>query len=354
MRNILIVKRDKLGDLILASFLIREVKRLYPSCDVDLWVTAFTKIVHESNPAVRHCYTIQKVRGLHLTIFRDLYEQLRTLFQLRRTKYDLVLVAGGEYSPKAVRQIRFLKFRHSTAYCPEPMSNRYPQLTHPVASPRQELHEAQRILNLLRSYSPSISASCDIKDRPVVGWAHSVTSAAAAFQAKHKLTPRRYLVIGLGARKAKRQPNAGQVKRWAVWFAREYQLPVVLSYTPRISVDPGYPNDEELAMAIKGLCSDIILMGGSIHEAIGVIRDAYVAVVPDSGLMHAATTGQARVLGLFADPGNAPSPEQWGPVGDGCDVVVAAKTISDLPDEEIFSKLNALVHKHVQWSTVDL
>jgi len=119
-------------------------------------------------------------------------------------------------------------------------------------------------------------------------------------------------------------------------------------------VDPGYPNDEELAMAIKGLCSDILLMGGSVHEAIGVIRDACVAVVPDSGLMHAATTGQARVLGLFADPGNAPSPEQWGPVGDGCDVVVAAKTISDVPDEEIFSKLNALVHKNVQWSAVYL
>ena len=343
LKNILILKRDKLGDLILTSFLIDELARKYPDSKIDLWVSDFTKIVYEESPLIHRTYPIVRIRRVTVYAIYQIVKFLHVLGRLRSTHYDLVIVAGGEYSPRAIKQTRFLRFSKLLAYCPSSCCQLHRRLTHSVDPPPADMHEATRMINLLRSLGIDPSYNCLGSHRPSVAWSPVVDNAAKDFLLRASLLPGQYAVIGMGARKAKRQPTADQVIRWSLWFKTSLGLPVILSFTPRSSVDPGYPNDEQAALNARQRCPSLVLLGGSLEEAIGVIRLAKIAILPDSGLMHAATTGQTKVLGLFADTENSPSPNQWGPVGAGCLTLVAQDRISDISDSDVYKGVISLI-----------
>lgn len=343
LKNILILKRDKLGDLILTSFLIDELSKRYPDSNIDLWVSDFTKIVYESSLLIHRTYPIVRIRRVTIYAFFQMVKFLYVLGRLRFAHYDLVIAAGGEYSPRAIKQAGLLRSSNLLAYCPSSCRKLHRRLTHPVDPPPADMHEAARMTNLLRALGIDPSFNCLSSNRPSVAWSPVVEDAARDFLLGHSLLPGQYAVIGMGARKAKRQPTADQVVRWSLWFQTSLGLPVILSFTPRSSVDPGYPNDEEAALNARQRCPSLVLLGGSLEEAVGVIRLAKIAVLPDSGLMHAATTGRTKVLGLFADAENSPSPSQWGPVGAGCLTLLAQERISDISDSDVYEGVIALI-----------
>jgi hypothetical protein len=49
------------------------------------------------------------------------------------------------------------------------------------------------------------------------------------------------------------------------------------------------------------------------------------------------------VLGLFAETDVSPNPRRWGPRGARVDYLEAAKSVSELPDELVFSRFDALL-----------
>ena len=59
-----------------------------------------------------------------------------------------------------------------------------------------------------------------------------------------------YVVLGLGARRRKKQPSAAQVLRWSAWWKTQHGLDTVFSWTPGRADDPVYPGDDELAAEV--------------------------------------------------------------------------------------------------------
>lgn len=86
MNKILLMLLDhKIGDMIVVSFFIRELKKLYPSAQLDiLAISPYSTLLHH-NPHVSHIYTLPANKYKKI-----LYILIRT-FALRKQKYDLVI-----------------------------------------------------------------------------------------------------------------------------------------------------------------------------------------------------------------------------------------------------------------------
>src|SRR6185369_16237085 len=164
---------------------------------------------------------------------------------------------------------------------------------------------------------------------------------AQRWLAERRLAPGGYVVLGLGARKAVRQPSTEQVLRWSERWRERHGLQTVFMWTPgKGSVL--YPGDDAIAQPVlDARRADIHPFRGPLLEALGLIWHARSSVFPDSGLMHFAAASPGGVLGLFA--GSPSWPDQWAPRGPRARWVLAPEAMSSLSDDVIFEKLSPLL-----------
>jgi ADP-heptose:LPS heptosyltransferase len=174
---------------------------------------------------------------------------------------------------------------------------------------------------------------------------YRLPDAARAFAeqwlAERRLTPGGYIVLGLGARKAVRQPSTAQVLRWSERWRERHGLQTIFMWTPgKGSVL--YPGDDAIAEPVlDARRADINPFRGPILEALGLIWGARASVFPDSGLMHFAAASPGGVLGLFAGPRSWP--EQWAPRGPRARWLLAPSTVAELADEALFDAMAPLL-----------
>ena len=171
-------------------------------------------------------------------------------------------------------------------------------------------------------------------------------SEAEAWLATQSLAPRGYAIIGLGARRAKKQPDREQVLRWSAWFAATRGLKTVFIWTPGKSDNPLYPGDDEVAQPVLDARSPhIVPFRGALKPAIGLIWNAAFSIFPDSGLMHFAAASPGGVLGLFAETDISPHPDQWGPRGARAGYLDAQKSVAELSDADVFASIGELMKR---------
>jgi len=170
------------------------------------------------------------------------------------------------------------------------------------------------------------------------------SSFAKTWLGERGLSPGKYIVIGLGARRAKKQPGTAQVLAWSATFKERWGLDTVFMWTPGKSDDPLYPGDDEVAQPVLDAgAPQVFPHRGPILEALGLIWSAKTSIFPDSGLMQFAAASPGGVLGLFAETDVSPSPKQWAPRGPRADWLEAEKSVTELPDALIYERVGRLL-----------
>src|ERR1700722_5764943 len=100
--KLLVVKRDKLGDMLLATPLLRALRERLPSSEIDVLASEYNAWVVKANPCISPVFSYPRVRiGKRLSL-RNGAVQLAQILELRRRKFDAVIVAQGEYSVRAI------------------------------------------------------------------------------------------------------------------------------------------------------------------------------------------------------------------------------------------------------------
>lgn len=321
--------------MLLTTPLILLISRNLPTAQIDVWCPAFTSLLVQGFPGVSNVWIIEKLSGFGLKNVLKIWRMLLQTLRLRRIKYDWVIAANGEYSKRAVDKAGWVAGRKLVFFRPSvSLAEAWGQGFFPLESPSVDIHESVRLAQLA---SPILGRQILEQECPLPQLSCSADQEILAmrFLERWGLTQREYIVIGLGARKAKRQPTVDQVLSWTQWLSGR-NLRVVLSYTPGGAADPGYPSDAEMAQKICEADPTIAPLAGDIQEAISVINLAKFSVIPDSGLMHIAAATKGGVIGLYADPESSPNPSQWGPRGHRCQEVVAERSVSEVPDIQMF------------------
>lgn len=337
--RILIVKRDKLGDLLLTTPVIEHLATVAPQAEIHLLANDYNAWVARGHPALARIWTYPRARAGRRLRLRALAAQLPLLLSLRRQRYDWALVMGGDESHRAIRRALAVGARRVVAYVHDP-SDYDPRLTDPLPPP-QAGHETMRMLALLAPLGVEPPAV-----PPVPRFELPAASAAFAAQwlAARGLAPAGYVVLGLGARRAKKQPGAPQAIRWMQRLYAEFGLPTVLMWTPGAADNPVYPGDDALAQQVLDRAgAHVHPFRGPISDALGLIHDARTTLMPDSGLMHFAAASPGGVLGLFADPQDSAPASRWAPLGARARHVEAGRNVAELDEDAVFAELRPLL-----------
>lgn len=335
--KILIIKRDKIGDLLLTTPMLAHLRHALPEAEVHLLANDYNAWVVAGNPDVDRTWIYRRVRTgnrVSVSAAMGIFWQNR---KLRRQRYDAVIVANGSPSPRAIDRAVGIGAQRVIAYVDT--GERHRGVTDALADPAA-MHETERLLGLLAPLGIPMPAA-PIAPRYALPTAQQ--RFAEAWLASEDLKPGGYIVLGLGARRAKKQPVLEQILRWSEYWKREWNLATVFMWTPGKSDNPLYPGDDDVAQPVLDAgAPQIHPFRGALAPALGLIWNANTSVFPDSGLMHFAAASPGGVLGLFAETDVSPHPDQWGPRGPRASYLEAERSVAELGDGEVMSALARL------------
>jgi ADP-heptose:LPS heptosyltransferase len=340
--KILVLKRDKIGDLLLTTPLLARLKVALPSVETHLLANDYNAWVAAGNPHVDRVWIFRRVRHGGRVSVGAAWDWIWQKRALRRERFDWVIVANGDESPRAIGRGLSLRGLRTVARCAD--ASKYSGLTD-MLPPDSASHEIDRLLGLLAPLG--ISAG---PQGALPGYVLPEASAAFAMRwlAQRGLKQGRYIVLGLGARRPKKQPSSSQVMAWSAHFRRRWGLDTVLLWTPGKAGDPRYPGDDAVAQTLleaasQGRAPQLYPFRGPIAEALGLIWGARTSLFPDSGLMHFAAASPGGVLGFFADTGVSPVPAQWAPRGAKATWLEARNSVGELPDDQVYAQVERLL-----------
>jgi ADP-heptose:LPS heptosyltransferase len=336
--KILVIKRDKLGDLLLATPMLAHLRSCLPKAEIHLLANDYNAWVVDGNPDIDRRWVYRRVRnGRQVSVTAAIQFVVQGL-GLRRQRFDWAIVANGEDSPRAIARALSVGAARTIAYATD--STRYPRLTDPLPV-QAKMHEMDRMLALLAPLG------LPAPREPLLP-RYYLPAGPAAFArewlAGRGLQPGGYIVLGLGARRPKKQPTTAQILRWSAHFRQAWGLDTVFMWTPGTSDNPQYPGDDEVAQPVLDAgAAQIHPYRGPLREALGLVWGARTSLFPDSGLMHFAAASPGGVLGLFAETEVSPSPIHWAPRGVSADYLEAEKSVAELPDELVFERIRRLL-----------
>lgn len=336
--KILIVKRDKLGDLLLTTPMLSWLKQALPGAQIDVMANDYNAWVVAGNPDIDHLWVMPRVKHAGKVRIGAFFENLRLSWKIRSNHYDWVLIGNGEESPRAIKRGLAFRGAHTVAYVDAP--GHYPGLSHPLPLPTG-IHESRRLAQLAEPLGLTVPATL-----PSPRYALPQKSAVFAnnWLVERGLASGQYVVLGLGARRAKKQPTTQQVLDWSARLLAEHGLQTVFMWTPGRSDNPLYPGDDDVAEPVLAAkAPHIHPFRGPLDQALGLVWAARTSIFPDSGLMHFAAASPGGVLGLFAETAVSPPPSQWAPIGPRARWLEAEQSVAQLPTDVILETLSPLL-----------
>ncbi len=335
-QRILVLKRDKLGDMLLTTPLFALLKQRLPGAKVEVLASDYNAWVLGGNPHVDRVWVYRRSRiGSRISVVGALQQAILGA-RLRFERFDVAIAAQGESSPRATRRARWVGAKRTIAYV-EPGE---PAVSDPLEPPANG-HERDRLLGLLAPLGIAVPAEPPL---PLFTPPQPLLATAARALEAGGLEPGRFAIIGLGARRAARQPDREQVLRWGAWLKREHGLDTVFMWTPGGSDNPQYPGDDDVARTVLADAPDWLHpFRGPLWPAFGLVWNARVSIFPDSGLMHFAAASPGGVLGLFAQADVSPPPSRWAPLGPKARWLVAGRSVSELADGAVHAMLAELL-----------
>lgn len=336
--KILVIKRDKIGDLLLTTPMLAHLRASLPQARIHLLANDYNAWVAQDHPAIDRLWVYPRVRTGNKVSLKAAWATWNINRALKREHFDVAIVGNSAESPRAIQRGASLGAKRVIASYPK--GKHYPGVTDRIDFDPHR-HEVEAMIALLAPLGVAPPAQAGY---PQFRLPQAWQTEAEQWLAGQNLKPGGYAIIGLGARRAKKQPTRDQVLRWSAWFAQKHGLKTVFIWTPGKSDNPLYPGDDEVAQPVLDASSPhIVPFRGALKPAIGLIWNAAFSLFPDSGLMHFAAASPGGVLGLFAETDVSPHPDQWGPRGPRAGYLDAPKAVAELSDETALGAISELM-----------
>ena len=88
--KVVILKRDKVGDMLLVTPMLEHLRRTLPQAEIHMLANDYNAWVLEGNHNIDRLWVYPRVRHGASLRPRAVIEQLRQLWQLRRERFDLI------------------------------------------------------------------------------------------------------------------------------------------------------------------------------------------------------------------------------------------------------------------------
>ncbi|MFH1189433.1 MAG: lipopolysaccharide heptosyltransferase II [Candidatus Omnitrophota bacterium] len=312
-KKILIVRLDRIGDVVLSTPVIKAMRDAYPDGHIAMMVRPYAREIVEGNPYLNEVIIYDKDSG-----HKGIAGNYRFIQELKAKKFDIAVILHPTKRTHIVM---------SLAGIPERIG--YDRkagflLTKPVPHTKQfgMRHEIDYTLGILRymGIEPSTRAlympTSDVSERKIRG----------IFDENRIKDTEPVVVMNPGASCAS--------KRWSVERFADVAGGLVERYGARIVVISGSADrhfGDRLASLVKGACVNLSGKTG-IGDIASLLRRAKLFISNDSGPVHIACAVGTPVIAIFGRSDRGLSPERWGPSGKrdqvlhkdvGCDICYA-------------------------------
>ncbi len=107
-KNLLIVRTDRIGDVVLSLPLAELIKKHHPDCRVTFLIRSYTKDIAENNPFVDEIVILKETNGKIL-----INENVR---QITEKKFDSAIIVYPTFQTSLIIYLSKIKFRIGTGY----------------------------------------------------------------------------------------------------------------------------------------------------------------------------------------------------------------------------------------------
>lgn len=299
-QNILIVRTDRIGDVVLTTPSIVALRRAYPRARVSLLIAPQTYDIVDGNPYVDEVI-IDDRNGEH----KGFWGFMKLIRVLRRKKFDLAVIF---HTKKHTNLACFL------AGIPQRIGYRNEKLgfllTKGIKDARSQgtKHEAEYCLDVLRfmgidtDIADSAKIVLPVKREPEE-WAQKFLD-----QNKIRLTDR-LVAVHAGASCISRRWSPGNFAEVIKGLRTKHAVKIILI---------GSGETESISKNIAAMTGSPVLdVTGriSISQLIGLLKKCCLLISNDSGPVHLAVGVGTPVISIFSRNQKGINPERWKPLG---------------------------------------
>ncbi|MFC1721519.1 lipopolysaccharide heptosyltransferase II [Patescibacteria group bacterium] len=307
-KKILILQPDHIGDVLLATPMVRAIRQRFPEAKIDIVVGSWAKDIVEHNPDIDNIYVFN-FRQFNRGRVSNL-EKWPNFIKIRSNHYDLAVMARSRN--------RLIRFFARTAGIPARIGFEVPgkdaNLTIKVKQADLKEHVILRNLRIAEALGADIS-----KPELVL-----IPSQAAEKKAQDILQDRLRPFIGVN-------PAAGtEAKQWPAERFNDTTRRLSEKYGGTIFVVGG-PRDVNLAKEVaKNVPGEVVILAGktSLTELAALTAKFDLCISNDSGPMHIAATMKCPVIDLHS---GTDYPSMWRPWGNEHTVLTHAEDCDKLP-----------------------
>jgi ADP-heptose:LPS heptosyltransferase len=280
--NILIIRRDNIGDLLCTTPLMAGIKAQLKVERLDVVTNAYVAPVLKDNPFIDTLYVYHKLKHGHTSLFKVIYERLKLIFNLRQYHYDYILA----FDARSLKLTRFLrKTRVLTPIID--WTNKTEVERAWELGQRMGLKGLPGPLKLpLHLYDPS----SDIKNSQTIG-------------------------IHISARRMKQQYP---ISEWAILIRRlhhmNHKLNFHIFWSPGDHQNPMHPGDDEKADTLKNALKNLpiqFISTPTLDSLMKGLQGCGSMIMADGGVMHIAAALNRPIIALFGDSNS----KRWRPWG---------------------------------------
>lgn len=332
--NILIVRTDRIGDVVLTTPSIKAISRAYPNARISVLVTPMTYDLINGNPYVDEIL-VDYVQGRH----KGLLGFLRLSRDIRRKQFDLAVIFHTKRRYNLVCLLAGIPYRLGYK------NNKFGfLLTHPLKDQRFQgkKHEAQYCLEVLKA------VGIEANDLDVFVPSHKEAETwSAQWMQENNLRSDEIIVIHPGSSDtAKCWPPANFAQLMDRLAERYTSKIVLIGSTPTMPVAAQILQQARLASQFYNLTGKT-----SLGQTISLLRHARLLISNDSGPVHIAAGVGTCVISLFLRNQPGINVERWRPLGSKSFVLAQSQAIAGQPcsisvdhvlelTEQIFQKDN--------------
>jgi lipopolysaccharide heptosyltransferase II len=298
--NILIVRTDRIGDVILTTPAVAALRKAYPKARLSMLVAPLTRDLIAGHPDL-HEVLVDDRKGIH----RGLLGFLRLIRALRQRRFDMAIVF---HTKKRTNSLCFF------AGIPERVGYNHKLgffLTQKIKDTRPQglQHESEYCLDVLRflgipADSEGLYVSVHEADER---WAEK-------FLGEHRIEPGRLAVIHPGASDPSKQWPAGNFRAVIDVLQNKYALPVCVI---------GASGIKRTAAEIERDYGNVLDLVGqtSVGQLVSLLKRSRILISNDSGPVHIAAALNIPVISIFTRNQPGINPERWRPLNPNSKVI---------------------------------
>ena len=324
-KNILVIRRDNIGDLVCTTPLLTALRIRFPRARIGVLANSYNAPVLGGNQDIDDVYAYRKLKHqVDSSAISTLAGRVGLLWTLRRKRFDLVVLAGGAQDSRGEKLARLLS-RGRIARSEPPVLGQ---------------HEVERTFTVARA----LGVEGPIPSLRVIADCNALARARRAIEQAGSCGMRPLIGMHISARRPFQRWSAEGFARLAFALQEKHGAATMLFWSPGPENHPEHPGDDDKAKSIvdevAGKASMIPWPTTALGDLIGGLAACDALVCSDGGAMHIAAGLGKPIVCFFGDS----SVDRWRPWGTRHIVVQAdSHRVADLSLADVTGATAALL-----------